>query len=98
MFAFVVGKGLRRHGGERLDLPVIEGLQDQSVLSCWLQSKDLILWEGEEAMHVLKDVLEANRLEKAAKLSRGSEEKHMKVQTSPECSTYRLSLHFLPGE
>lgn len=62
VFAFAVGKGLGRHGGERLGCARLLSrvVRTPSVPSCWLQSKDVVLREGEEAVHLLKDVLEAN--------------------------------------
>lgn len=58
VFVFEVGKGLRRHGGERLGWTRLLSrvFRTPSVPSCWLQSKDVILREGEESMRLLKDV------------------------------------------
>lgn len=58
VFAFAVGKGPRRHGGERLGWTRLLSrvFRTPSVPSCWLQSKDETLREGEKAMLLLKDV------------------------------------------
>lgn len=58
VFACAAGKGLRGHGGKRLGWSCLLSrvFRTLSVLSCWLQSEDEILREGEKAMRLLKDV------------------------------------------
>lgn len=58
VFVLEVGKGLRRHGGERLGWTRLLSrvFRTPSVPSCCLPPEAGILREGEESTHLLKDV------------------------------------------